>query len=83
MANTIARIVARDKSRDKTAHRIGSLSSYVSAATWRTEARALVRADGSGVVEVLRDGELLHTWTFGSEAASDAATDAAKGDGEA
>lgn len=67
MANTIARLVGSDRTRDKVAHRLGSVSSFASAATWHTEARVLVRADGSGVVEVLRDGQIIHAYSFGRE----------------
>jgi hypothetical protein len=67
MAATIAKATGFDKSRSKETHRLGSEASQVEAATWRTFARASVQRDGSGHVTVMRDGHVLHTYTFGPE----------------
>ena len=67
MAATIARATGHDKSRDKEVHRLGSESSAVVAATWRTFARAHVNKDGSGYVEVRRDDKVIHSFEFEAE----------------
>ena len=68
MANTMATARGQDRKREKVTHRLGSEASSVQAATWRTFAKATVRADGSGFVEVIRDGEQIHWFPFGPEA---------------
>ena len=68
MANCKATAIGKDKTRVKEVHRLGSESASVSAATWYTSAKALVRKDGSGYVEVWRDDSRLHLFEFGPEA---------------
>jgi len=67
MAATIATATGYDSSRVKETHRLGSQASKVEAATWRTFARAYVNRDGSGYVEVMRDGVQLFRYDFGAE----------------
>jgi hypothetical protein len=67
MGATIARATGYDSSRVKEAHRLGSRKSSATAATWRTFATVTVYADGSGTVDITRDGERLHAFAFGSE----------------
>jgi hypothetical protein len=67
MAKTIARCTGQDSSRVKVVHRLGSVSATASADTRHTFAKAYVRADGSGFVEVRRDGVVLHRYEFGRE----------------
>ena len=47
--------------------RLGGGYVETEAASWRTMAISRVHGDGSGTVEVLRDGKLLHAITFGPE----------------
>lgn len=67
MAATIAKATGFDSTRVKSTHRLGSQSSSAEAATWRTFARAYVNRDGSGMVEVTRDGKVLHRFEFEAE----------------
>ena len=67
MAATIAWAEGQDTHRVKTVHRLGHRSSQVKAATWHTFATAYVYKDGSGYVEVVRDGRTLHRFEFGAE----------------
>ena len=67
MASTIARARGCDRTRIKEVHRLGSRSAWAQAATWRTFATAEVFSDGSGYVDVRRDGELLHVFLFQAE----------------
>lgn len=68
MANTIATATGSDRTgRTKETHRLGSESAYGRAATWHTDARAFVRADGSGSLMLLRDGLTIVELTFGPE----------------
>lgn len=67
MAATIARATGYDRTREKETHRIGSVRADAQAATWRTFASACVLRDGSGYVEVKRDGEIIHRFEFGPE----------------
>jgi len=67
MAATIAKATGHDSSRSKYVHRLGHQSSSVEAATWRTFARAYVARDGSGYIEVVRDGTPLHRFDFEKE----------------
>ena len=67
MAKCIARATGIDKSREKQVHRLGSRMAKAQAATWHTTACALVMADGSGCVEVTRDGKTIHRFDFDAE----------------
>jgi hypothetical protein len=67
MAATIARAIGMDSTRTKGTHRLGSQAASVQAATWRTFATAYVARDGSGYIEVKRDGVVLHRLGFGPE----------------
>ena len=67
MANTIAEAIGYDNTRRKETHRLGSRAAEVRAATWKTFATAVVNADGSGYVEVRRDGKTLHRFEFEPE----------------
>jgi Na+-translocating ferredoxin:NAD+ oxidoreductase RnfG subunit len=69
MAKTIARAFGHDSSRTKETTRLGHKASTGQANTWRTFTTCHVREDGSGYVEVKRDGVTLHTFTFGAEGA--------------
>ena len=68
MANTIAIARGEDSSRVKEAHRLGAQGATAEANTWRTFTRCHVRKDGSGYVEVRRDGETIHSFEFDAEA---------------
>ena len=70
MAATIATCTGIDKNREKTEHRLGHIAARAQAATWRTFATVLVNKDGSGYVEIRRDGDIIHAHTFGQEASS-------------
>jgi hypothetical protein len=67
MAATIAKATGYDSSRAKEAHRLGSQSSTAQANTWQTFTTAHVNRDGSGYVEVIRNGKTLHRFDFGAE----------------
>lgn len=67
MAATIAKACGEDSTRSKRVRRLGSQASSVEAATWRTFARATVYKDGSGYIEVCRDGKVLHSFNFKAE----------------
>ena len=67
MAATIARATGFDSSRVKETHRLGSTASTATAATWETFATAHIRRDGSGYVEVTRNGRTLHRFDFEAE----------------
>ncbi len=67
MAATIAYARGYDRTRTKDTHRLGSAAAEGEAATWHTRAIAYVARDGSGRVEVRRDGRLIHAYTFGPE----------------
>ena len=67
MAATIAKAFGYDSARVKETHRLGSRAARCVAATWRTFAYVTVHRDGSGSVEVRRDGNVLHVFTFGPE----------------
>ena len=69
MAATIAKIIPESTSR-RVVTRLGHQRSHVEAATWRTFARARVDKYGSGRVEVVRDGKVIHEFEFGPENAS-------------
>lgn len=72
MANTVAKIVAVDESgREKKVTRLGGAFSQVEANTWHTFCTALVYADGSGYVSVVRDDKVIHEYRFGTEAGPD------------
>ncbi len=75
MAATIARAQGFTKDGIPMAHavtRLGGGAAKANADTWRTFVTAYVRADGSGSVEVMRDGKLLHTFGFDAEPESSA-----------
>ncbi len=67
MAATIAIAIGGDSTRKKETHRLGSLYSSAHANTWQTFATAFVKKDGSGYVEVRRNGKTIHTFEFGAE----------------
>jgi hypothetical protein len=67
MAATIATATGRDSSRAKETHRLGAQSSTARADTWQTFTTAHVNRDGSGYVEVRRNGKTLHRFDFGAE----------------
>lgn len=67
MAKTIAKCYGYDEKRVKEAHRLGSKMARVEANTFRTFTEALMRADGSGCVTVIRDGMVLHHFVYGPE----------------
>ena len=67
MANTIAICKGRDKTREKESHRLGSTEAEGQANTFRTFATCLVRADGSGFIQVRRDDNTLHYFEFAAE----------------
>lgn len=67
MAATIAEATGCDRTRSKNVHRLGSVAAHVKAATWRTFVVAAVNADGSGSLIVKRDGDTIHSYTFGPE----------------
>ena len=49
------------------ASRLGHGSVMACANTWHTKTTAYVKADGSGYVEVVRDGKTIHTFPFSKE----------------
>ena len=70
MAATIARAQGFQKDgRAQQAQRtaLGNGEALAQANTWRTFTVCSVNADGSGYIEVTRDGERLHFFAFGSE----------------
>lgn len=67
MAKTIAIARGEDNMRVKETHRLGSVGAWSEANTWRTFTECHVRADGSGWVQVRRDGVKLHMFEFGPE----------------
>jgi hypothetical protein len=67
MAATIAKAIGYDSSRIKETHRLGSKHSLAKANTWRTFTEAFISADGSGYVEVVRDGKVMHRFNFEKE----------------
>lgn len=56
MAATIAECIGHDRSREKEDHRLGSEAATGKASTWETFAIAHVKRDGSGYLEVKRNG---------------------------
>jgi hypothetical protein len=67
MANTIAHCEGSDKTRDKSASRLGSESATGRADTWSTFTTCHVTKDGSGYVSVVRNGKTIHHFWFGPE----------------
>jgi hypothetical protein len=68
VAATIAICEGYDSSRIKKDHRLGSQAAKGIAQTWRTQAVAYVRADGSGYIEVGDlGGNSFHYFEFGPE----------------
>ena len=60
MAATIAKAIGyTQQGRTSEATRLGSGSAEGQANTWRTFATVYIRPDGSGEVEVRRDGEVI------------------------
>jgi hypothetical protein len=73
MAATIARAIGEDRTgRTKVTTRLGSKAALGEANTWRTFARVITFADGSGSVRVTRDGVTLHTFDYGPETGASA-----------
>lgn len=72
MAATMAIATGEDKSgRLKRTTRLGARAAMGEANTWRTFARVITFADGSGTFTVSRDGETVHSFAWWSEKASD------------
>jgi hypothetical protein len=67
VAKTIAKAFGQDTSRCKETHRLGSQSSIGEANTWRTFSKTHINADGSGSFRLERDGEVIHSHTWGPE----------------
>lgn len=67
MAKTIATATGYDKSRVKEVTRLGSEYSMAEAATYKTFAKVVVFADGSGYVEVKQNGKSIHDFAFDKE----------------
>lgn len=67
MANTIAKCFGSDSTRTKEASRLGSQSATAQANTWRTFTTCTVDRDGSGYVQVVRDGVVVHYFSFDAE----------------
>ncbi len=70
MAVTIARAQGFTKEgyvKTSEATRYGPGAARAEASTWRTFATAFIKADGSGYVEVRRNGATIHTYEFGKE----------------
>ncbi len=67
MAKCYAGCIGCDSSRTKEDHRLGSESAEGFAKTWKTTATAFVKRDGSGYVQVLRNGRLEHAYHFPAE----------------
>jgi len=66
MAATIAHAIGSDRTRTKYGHWLGSVESQGEANTFRTFSKCVIRADGSGYVQVSR-GERRYTFGFGPE----------------
>lgn len=70
MANTIAYAVGFQKTGERQngqASRLGHGAAMANANTWRTFTTCYVTKDGSGYVEVSRDGRTMHHFSFGPE----------------
>ena len=67
MANTRARAFGYDANRCKESSRLGSRSATGMADTWRTFSSTTIHADGSGVFNVIRDGKILKSCSWGPE----------------
>ena len=70
MAATIAYAVGFNKQgarQNGQASRLGHGSAMANANTWRTFTSCHVNADGSGYVEVSRDGKTIHHFAFDAE----------------
>ena len=67
MAATIARATGGDSTREKTVTRLGHQYSQGVAATWHSRAVAHMSRDGSGYIEVSRNGKTFHRFDFGPE----------------
>lgn len=67
MAATIAKCIGIDLNRRKVETRLGHRASEAQANTYRTFTTCYVSKDGSGYVEVTRDGKTLHRFEFGPE----------------
>lgn len=70
MAATIAYAVGFNNGGERQngqASRLGHGAAMANANTWRTFTTCHVNADGSGYVEVARDGKTIHHFSFGAE----------------
>ena len=67
MANTIARAIGGDATREKTTTRLGSRYAQAQANTWRTFATVTTWADGRVQFEVTRDGATIAQLRVASE----------------
>ncbi len=67
MAATIARLIAFPSRTNRYVTRLGHRWSEGQANTRRTFTTCLVNADGSGYIQVRRDGKLLHLFRFEPE----------------
>jgi hypothetical protein len=59
-------VVAYGVSRGRTSEvsRLGSLKAAATVKTWRTEAWACVRADGTALLTLTRDGKEIHRFDY-------------------
>lgn len=67
MATTIAKAIGFNNVLVKSTYRLGRVRAEAEANTWRTFTHCSVHRSGSGYVRVIRDGKLLHEFTFGEE----------------
>ena len=68
MAATMAIATTVEKSgRTKETHRLGSAWAMGQANTWHTFTECIVDRDGSGHLQVKRNGTILHRFEFGPE----------------
>ena len=68
MAKCYAGCRGSDRTRVKEAHRLGSVSAEGFAQTYKTFAKCVVHADGSGNVRVEQNGKVIREFQWGSEA---------------
>jgi len=67
MAKTIAKASGQDSNRCKEVHRLGSKSATGEANTYQTFSRTHINANGSGCFILRRNGEIIHTYSWGPE----------------